>query len=162
MNVKYEKEVRFAFSVALIRYLDEIVVGLRIPCFEYTEQTLLSLVDWGKKVKDEFLRVKTSSEKGWVVSLRGSRLFEQDDLLVLKNGLGNKLREKLHHHGATNLRDLFEHLRNPTLLQSIISIRGISARKAQTWSTILESSLHPGTCPPPTDHRSAANPYLSR
>ena len=65
---------------------------------------MLSIVDWVKKANDDFLPVKTSSEKGWVVSLWGDKLFEQDDLSRLKKGLGIKLRQKLHEHGVTNLQ----------------------------------------------------------
>ena len=46
VNVKYKKEVHFAFSILLVPYLDGKVVGLCIPRFKYTEQTLLSLVGW--------------------------------------------------------------------------------------------------------------------
>ena len=41
MNVKYEKEARFALGVALIKKLDGTVEGRRIPLFDYTKKKSL-------------------------------------------------------------------------------------------------------------------------
>ena len=42
-------------------------------------------------MKEEIMRVKGLEGGGqWVVSMRGERLFENDDLPNLKNGLGKK------------------------------------------------------------------------
>ena len=57
VNVKYEKEARFAFGVALVMGNDGVEVGKRIPLFEYTERTILSRVDWKRKIREEIYSV---------------------------------------------------------------------------------------------------------
>ena len=42
VNVKYEKEVRFYLGVSLVQLDNGEVEGRRIPCFEYTEHTILA------------------------------------------------------------------------------------------------------------------------
>ena len=58
VNAKYEKEVRFALGVALVKYPDGIETGLRIPPVGYTEQTILAHQDWNTKLCEKMNRVK--------------------------------------------------------------------------------------------------------
>lgn len=41
INVKYEKESRFEFRVALVKTNDVSIKGHRIPSFDYTEKTII-------------------------------------------------------------------------------------------------------------------------
>ena len=94
VNVKYEKEVRFALGVALVKNLDGNIVGMRIKEFDYTEQTILAHKDWQKKVKEAISDVKSRSTDGdgWVKDNRNGLLFEDDtELSLLKRGLGVKM-----------------------------------------------------------------------
>ena len=91
VNVKYEKEARFAFGVALVMGNDGVEVGKRIPLFEYTERTILSRVDWKRKIREEIYRVKGLVNDGdWVVSAREGRYFREDELIMLRHSLGKK------------------------------------------------------------------------
>ena len=148
VNVKYEKEVRFAFGVALIMGNDGIEVGKRIPCFEYTEQTILSRVDWARKIREEIFRVKgIAKEKGWVVSCREGRYYEADDLIILKNGLGIKMQDQLNAVGITNLGELIQAMTTPGRLQELRTLPRFTMNKVTLWTRVLSSNLLPGACP---------------
>lgn len=61
VNIKYEKEVKFSLGVALVQKdaIDGIctkIVGIRIPLFEYTEQTIITDRDYRDKM-DEAVRL---------------------------------------------------------------------------------------------------------
>ena len=76
MNVKYEKEARFAFGVALVMGNDGFEVEKRIPLFKYTKRTILSRFDWARKIMEETYRVKGLVNDGkWVVSSREGAYF---------------------------------------------------------------------------------------
>ena len=42
VNVKYEKEVRFALDVSLVKIENGDIIGKRINKFEYTKQTIIT------------------------------------------------------------------------------------------------------------------------
>ena len=92
VNVKYEKEVRFALGVAKVTNLDGSVLGLRIPAFEYTEQMIIAQRDYLKKQNEAMAYIKSLTANGgqWVQDCREGRLFEDDDDLTLVKGLGKK------------------------------------------------------------------------
>ena len=105
VNVKYKKEARFAFGVALVMGNDGVKVGKRIPLFEYTERTILSRVDWKRKIREEIYRVKGLVNDGdWIVSSREGRYFREDELIMLKRGLGKKNGRKAERTRDTQLR----------------------------------------------------------
>ena len=166
VNVKYEKEVRFALGVAMVTRVDGSVDGLHIPAFEYTEQTIIAEKDWKKKQSEAMAYIRSLTANGgqWVQDCRDGRLFEDDVDLTLVKGLGKVMQTKLNGGGITCLKNLFEMLSDPPRRDHIITTTaGLSNKKADKWLQILtDTSLLPGTCPPNIDHRRAANPYTSR
>ena len=89
VNVKYEKEVRFALGVALVKLHNGEVEGRRIPCFEYTEQTIVAHKDWIRKYDDYIRHIKdlTTEQKDWVNDPKNGRIFENDADLTMLSGL---------------------------------------------------------------------------
>ena len=165
VNVKYEKEVRFALGVAMVTRLDGTVNGLRIPLFDYTEQMIIAEKDWKKKQNEAMSYIKSLANGGqWVQDCREGRMFEDDDDLTLVKGLGKKIEPKLKEEGISDLKILFESLSNPARRDHlIVAISGLSSKKADKWLQILtDAPLLSGTCPPKIDHRKATNPYISR
>ena len=117
VNVKYEKEARFAFRVALVMGNDGVEVGKCIPLFEYTKRTILSRVDWKRKTREEINRVKGLVNDGdWTVSSREGRYLREDELIMLKQGLGKKMEEKMNAQGILNLGNLMDVLTTPARL----------------------------------------------
>ena len=148
VNVKYEKEVRFALGVALVTYPDGTEAGLRIPLFEYTEQTILAHRDWNTKLREEMNRVKGLQSGGrWVVSGRGENaIYESDGAVVLK-GVGKRMAELLNTAGITNLISLKARCNNPEQATLLVAMKGITARKLELWKAALVN-LIPGDSPP--------------
>ena len=96
VNVKYEKEVRFALGVAMVTRVDGSVDGLRIPAFEYTEQTIIAEKDWKKKQSEAMAYIKSLTSGGqWVQDCRDGRLFADDVDLTLVKGLGKVMQTKM-------------------------------------------------------------------
>ena len=46
MNVKYEKEVRFALGKALVQMENGDIIGKRVKEFKYTKEIIASEKDW--------------------------------------------------------------------------------------------------------------------
>ena len=165
VNVKYEKEVRFALGVALVKTTNGDVVGKRIKEFEYTEQTIIAEKDWQVKVRLAIGEVKsrTGDGYGWTFDRRAGQLFEDDKELELLPQLGGKMATKLKEKGLTSLKLLFEEISDPQRCNNLISaVKGLSKKRADACVSILTEKLLPGACPPKINHRDAPNPYLSR
>ena len=97
VNVKYEKEVRFTLGFALVQLDNGEVEGRRIPCFEYTEQTILAHKDWIRKYDGAIRHIKdlpTTERKDWVSDPRNGRIFENDADLTLLSGLGIRCKRR--------------------------------------------------------------------
>ena len=105
VNVKYEKEVRFALGVALVQLDSGEVEGRRIPCFEYTEQTIVAHKDWIRKYDDAIRHIKdlTTERKDWINDPRNDRILENDTDLTALTGLGAKMQDHLKAEGITTL-----------------------------------------------------------
>ena len=163
VNVKYEKEAEFAFGVALVMGNDGVKVGKLIPLFEYTERTILSRVDWKRKIREEIYRVKGLVNDGdWIVSSREGRYFREDELIMLKHGLGKKMEEKLNAQGILNLGNLMDALNTPARLPPLLALKGFTLNKVTLWTGVLADSLLDGACPPALNHKIHDNPYISR
>ena len=121
VNVKYEKEVRFALGVAKVTKLDGSVHGLCIPLFKYTEQTIVAQKDFVKKQKEQYAYIKSLTKPGqWVQDCREGRLFEEDDDLTLVKSLSKEMETKVKEQGVTQLKSLFDLLSDPPRRKHLI------------------------------------------
>ena len=71
--------------------------GWRIPCFEYTEQTIVAHKDWIRKCDDAIIRhIKdlTTERKYWINDPR-TDIFENDTDLTALSGLYAKMQDNL-------------------------------------------------------------------
>ena len=88
VNVKYEKEARFALGVALVRTNEGRTEGRRIPLFDYTEKTIICDLDWRKLCCEANTMVRGGEGLGgWKGDYREGRLYENDALWTKKQSL---------------------------------------------------------------------------
>ena len=166
LKVKYEEEVRLALGVFLYQYPCGKIEGRRIEPFSYTCQTIVTEVEWNRKIKYEIERVKKlkgdkHGNKGpWTMKSRNDRIFSKDKLTMMK-GIGPVVGKRLEEHGLV-------------LVEDIIKIKDDEEKKAQAIRTVKGLSknimllllqqlgdVHPGECPPNLDHTCESNPYKS-
>lgn len=139
--------------------------GRRIPCFEYTEQTIVAHKDWIRKYDDAIRHVKdlTTERKDWIDDPRNGRIFENDTDLTSLTGLGAKMQDHLNAEGITTLGELQLQLRDTVRAPALIkAIKGLSKKKVATWVSFMQDALLPGNCPPKINYRDAPNPYIAR
>lgn len=59
MRVKYNKEVCFALSVAMVRTLDGKVKGRQCKAYNYTQKIIVPDAEFMQKVREEIIWVKS-------------------------------------------------------------------------------------------------------
>ena len=123
MKVKYEKEIRFALGVAMIKRSDGLVSGQWLPDFYYKGKTIIPHSDWERKVRDEINRVKNLKQKGRWCKTSRTGLYEED---VISSGMIKDIaeakRKKLELAGVTKLLQLKQLTENLAAIKSLASI----------------------------------------
>ena len=170
VNVKYEKEARFALGVALVKKLDGKVEGKRIPLFDYTEKNIISNEDWKKACAASILMVKGGDGKsGWKGETRDEyQIYENDTLWqqgcgAFLKGLGKQTMVRLNAAGIIAMSDLKNCCFNDEHSENVVKeTQGVSKNKMAQWKVQFERT-HLGQGSVKTfDHRTAANPFKAR
>ena len=107
--------------------------------------------------------VETSAkEKEWIVSCREGRYFEDDKLIILKLGLGERIQDQLNAVRVNNIGELVKAMVTPAHLEELLKLSLFAKNKVAIWNRVLSDSLFPGTHTPDIIHKLAENSYLSR
>ena len=84
---KYASEARFCLGVAKVTLNDGRVFERRARVFDYSKNKIVSIVEWKRRAKEEFMKIKNlpSSSSSWVKDNRGDKsshpkIFDNDDL----------------------------------------------------------------------------------
>ena len=151
-HLKYANEVWFAFRVAMMKDGDN-VLGIRLPPFEYSGQTVVSNKEYQKVLDNEIQRVKqlTGDQPPWFIKGREPESLFRDDLVTEIKGIAEQKQKKLGNAGIYTINDILRCNSPPP---------GFSAK---IWNKIKENlPLDIQKTPPPNiDHRKHANPYES-
>ena len=90
-KVKYPKEGRFAFGVAMTKLRDGTVVGRRCKEFCYTEQNIIAHDQWLEKIEQEIRNVKkligTDKEDKWITDPGKGKVYADDSVDIIR-GIG--------------------------------------------------------------------------
>ena len=112
-KVKYDKEVRFALGVAMVKTIDNKIEGRRLEPFDYTNKTIIPAEDWNRKEAEEIKRVKSlegdrfGNKNIWTEDIRHGRIFEGDVLVPgLINGIAAAKAKMLATIGINTVGDL--------------------------------------------------------
>ena len=160
MKVKFDNEVRLSLGVAMVKLIDGTVVGLRAKPFVYSSKILLSIKDHNLRRKTEMDRVKNlqGNNSHWIVGIRNGSIYENDDLIMLKD-LGGVKQKKLFEMGILNVGEM------KTIscdeIDNLCKIKGFTKNQIMLWKQQASNCL-PGSAPANIDHRKELNPYLSK
>ena len=108
-KVKYEKEGRFAFGVAMVKLRDGTIQGRRCEEFCYTEQNIIAHDQWIEKMDAEVRRVKkmigTDKEDKWITDPGKGKIYADDGVNKIR-GVGTVMKNKMKDAGITTVQEL--------------------------------------------------------
>lgn len=90
LNVKYEKEARFCFGVAMKIDANGKEHGCKMPLFDYTQKKIITLAETSKKVDAEVAKVKAMlrNSKQWMSHPREDGVLYMDDPVTMIADVG--------------------------------------------------------------------------
>ena len=115
-SFKYCQQARFCLGCAAIELLDGRIMGKRSYVFDYTDQRLVSIGEYDRRVRDETNWVKSLKIEGrrskWVKQQpKIGRIHDQDDISSLPRvGINTKTHQSMSQRGIKtidNLKRLF-------------------------------------------------------
>ena len=142
--------------------MDGRVVEKRVRVFDYSNNTILSIVEWKTRAKEEIKRIKNlpSSSSSWVKVNRGDKtshqeIFDDADLNQIPR-VGGGLVKKLVGNGITQVKKL-KNLHSGRI--ELLVVRGIR-RTILAIPSNRANAASPRLYPNPvTDHRNDDNLY---
>ena len=165
LKVKFDKEVRLCLGCAMIENDEGKQEGLRAAPYDYSGQTILSIVDYGRRQKAEIDRVRALDSGGsnWVIDSRQQGAVYEGDSVRAINKIGIRTVEKLKEHGIETvgaLKTLGDDMIQAIAQHADRKLR-ISDIKLKTFRSEAEKCI-PGAVPEKIDYRKAENPYLAK
>ena len=167
-NVKYNKEMRKAFGVAMVKTLTEdgeVVLGRRCRDFDYTEKVVKSIKDWTALEDKEIQRVKSLEGSGgpWVEHSRQPGKVYLDDCVTYIPGIGESTRKNLlaDVESISMVQELLL-LDDERVQQMGKRIPGLSPGTLCKYVEFARNNIVEQEAPRLVDHRKAANPYEAR
>jgi hypothetical protein len=174
MNCKYTDEVRLCLGCAVVTLADEkgepllsddgkpIREGRRANPFNYSGKTVVTIKDFGEKMKKQIEHVRNLKTKGdWVCKNGDDGVIYQSDRVNKLKGLGDQSTKKL------AVRDIKTVAGIRAMSEEDIAFLTSHGKNPISRELLLQFRAEAQTCfnedrPASTDYRKAANPYIAR
>ena len=168
-NVKYNKEMRKAFGVAMVKKVnsngEEEVHGVRCRDFDYTEKGVKSIKDWNALKEKVLQRVKSLEGSGgvWVDHDREKGKVYLDDCITYIPGIGENTRQALlaDEESVSMVQELLL-LDDDRIKEMGNRIPGMSVASLTRYVKFARDNIIETEAPRLVDYRRAANPYKAR
>ena len=168
-NVKYNKEMRKAFGVAMVKKIngegETVILGRRCRDFDYTEKGIKSIKDWNALEDKEIKRVKSLEGPGnvWTEHNREEGKVYLDDCITYIPGVGqNTLRILLEDEEPLSMVQELLLLDEERIQRMGERIVGLSVASLTKYVKYARDNIIEETAPRLVDHRKADNPYEAR
>ena len=162
---KFEQEARFMFGVMMIKTEDGNRKGVRLPMLDYTGKKILGMAKWDEGLAIEVRNARESDAATWLTKRErplGKDIFENDPISII-HGIGNVTEAKLNEVGIFTVND---YICDRCKVDSLLNATPAYIEKLKNkLDNGLVCGVNAGSCPEKydiTDHRKAANPYLSK
>ena len=174
MNCKYTDEVRLCLGCAVVTLANEkgealfteegepIREGRRANPFDYSGKTVVTIKDFGKKMKKQIEHVKSLKNAGGWVRKNGHHgdIYQSDQVTKLK-GLGDQSTKKLAVLDIKTVAGISAMSEDDILFLSTNGKNPINRELLQQFRDQAQT-CHKEDRPAATDYRKAANPYLAK
>ena len=165
LQVKYAKQVRFSFGVAL-REEDGKEVGVRLKPFNYTGRNILTKTKHQVRINAEIRRVKKldREHKDWVSKHRDENALYHDDPVDKVKSIGDVTRGLLHDNDILLVSDLLALKDDKKAIKTIVDrTKGLGEKGLVGFIEYCHANLVEGEDAPEIEYYlDAANPYAAK
>ena len=157
MTLKYDKEIRIAFGVA-VKDVNGVEVGTRCEPYFYTNKKIINIKTYEKLVKAQINYVKSidyGDKNPWVQTIVVEGIFRNDDIKTIKN-IGKEKKKVLNSMGIKTIQDLHEY---DATLHNLTKKETAYLKQALDNSTVYQDEDRPII---KKNHLQHNNPYVSK
>ena len=169
LQVKYAKQVRFSFGVAM-KGEEGSETGHRLEPYDYTGKMILTMPKFEKMIQEEIKRVKNlpRDSKGWNSNQRAANALYRDDPVTKVNRLGTVSAGLLEPHGISVVSDLLAlkdddgEYDTDTIEKIVKETKGVGKDGLIGWIDYCHANIVEGEVPDVEYYIDAANPYEAK